>query len=112
MVLRLAFVCMAVFASAAFAQSAGSDDVDFALGLPQKMVVESVDLKNGVLVLDGHRYRVYTGDKVMMVSGPGASLSPEQLVPGMEVLVSTDGTVPSRSHAPYVRGLWSAPVEG
>ncbi|NKI35233.1 hypothetical protein HFP89_08645 [Wenzhouxiangella sp. XN79A] len=88
---------------------AQSDDVDMALGLPQKMVVESIDLKAGIMVLDGQRYRIASEDKRAVIRGPGTPLTPEQLSVGMEVMVSTDGTLPSSRNVPLIRGLWSAP---
>jgi hypothetical protein len=99
--------------SAAFGQSSegmnSAGGFDQAMGLPQVMIVESIDLKAGILVLNGQRYRVSSESKPLMIDAPGTTLSIEQLSVGMEVMVSTDGTEPSSSHTPVVRGLWAAP---
>ena len=87
-------------------QDAIQDDADMALGIPQPMTVESIDLKNGVVVLDGERYRVYPGRKDLRAPGRGPALELQDLAVGMSVLVATDGTQPGRSHQPYVLGLW------
>jgi len=81
-------------------------DADMALGIPQPMTVDSIDLKNGLVVLDGERYRVYPGRKDLRAPGRGPTLELQDLAVGMSVLVATDGTQPGRGHQPYVLGLW------
>ncbi len=86
-------------------QSVG-DMADFALGIPQPMTVEAIDLKNSVVVLDGERYRMFPGRKDIRGAAGAPALELQDLAVGMSVLVSTDGTQPTPGHRPYVLGLW------
>lgn len=109
----VALLGMLAVHTAAFSQSSegldGDVGFDQAMGLPQVMVVEAIDTKAGIVVLDGQRYRMGQESKPLMIDAPGTVLTLEQLSVGMQVVVSTDGTEPSASHTPFVRGLWAAP---
>ena len=83
-------------------------ETDLATSIPQLMVVESVDSEAGTVTLDGNVYRLALKSRPgpAAISPYGRSLSLSDLEPGMEILVSTDGTEPSRSNTPNLLGLW------
>ena len=83
-------------------------DIDSATGIPQVMVVDSVDSEAGTVTLNGDVYQVSDGTRPSRgaLSPNGRALKLSDLEPGMEVLVSTDGTMPSDSHQPRLKGIW------
>lgn len=83
-------------------------ETDLATGIPQLMVVQSIDSEAGTVTLDGNVYRLAVKSRPgpAAISPNGRALSLSDLEPGMEVLVSTDGTEPSRSNTPALLGLW------
>lgn len=83
-------------------------ETDIATGIPQLVVVEVIDADAGIVTLDGNVYRVTAQDlrAPTSISPNGRSLNLSDLEPGMEILVSTDGTEPSRSNRPQVLGMW------
>ena len=97
-------VTIAGFALPAWAQP----ETDIATGIPQLAVVESVDSEAGTVTLNGSVYQVSLASRPgpAAMSPNGRSLKLSDLEPGMEILVSTDGTQPSRSNRPQILGMW------
>ena len=76
---------------------------------PEQVVIERVDLESGLIVIGGQAYSLYDGDTSMFALPPEAgqrSLNPRLLRAGMEVMVVTDGTEPSRDHRPSILAIW------
>ena len=83
-------------------------DTDSATGIPQVMVVENVDSEAGTVTLNGNIYRVSVEKRPIRAaqSPNGRPLKLSDLEQGMEVLVSTDGTMPDDAHQPRIKGIW------
>ena len=83
-------------------------ETDMSTGIPQVMVVESVNLEAGTVTLNGDVYRVSVEKRPnrAALSPNGRTLKLSDLEPGMEILVSTDGTQPGPSNEPNVLGMW------
>ena len=102
-----AAIALAAIAALAMPLSAQLD-IDSATGIPQLMVVDSVDSEAGTVTLNGNVYRVSIQKRQAQaaLSPNGRALELSDLKPGMEVVVSTDGTMPSESHQPRLKGIW------
>ena len=101
--LAIALTAIAALAMPLLAQV----ETDMSTGIPQVMVVENVNLEGGTVTLNGDVYRVSVEKRPSRAAlGPnGRTLKLSDLEPGMEVLVSTDGTMPT-SHQPRLKGMW------
>ena len=100
---------MALAAIAALAMPLSAQlDTDSASGIPQVMVVDDINSEGGTVTLNGDVYRVSIEKRPSQgaLSPNGRALKLSDLEPGMEVLVSTDGTMPSDSHQPRLNGIW------
>lgn len=97
-------VTLAAFSLSAWAQL----ETDVATGIPQLAMVENVDREAGTVTLNGDVYRVELASRPgpAAISPNGRSLKLSDLEPGMEILISTDGTEPSQSNMPQVLGMW------
>jgi hypothetical protein len=103
----MAFLLLAGIAMSLQAQEQVDEyDEDLGLGIPRPMWVGDVDAKAGLIELDGRMYRIGQGKAIEMAAGPGKRLELADLEPGMQVLVSTDGTEPGRGRMPFVLGIW------
>jgi len=107
------FVVLMFWTVHASGQQAAEPGRDVPMSVPELMTVQSIDLSTGELVLDGQRYVAaldWSGDReqTMMSSQPGEELQValEDLRPGMQVLVETDGTEASRNHRPLILSIW------
>ena len=103
------YAAIALTAIAALATPiAAQIEIDMSTGVPQVMVVESVNLEAGTVTLNGDVYRVSVDKRPTRaaLSPNGRALKLSDLEPGMEVLVSTDGTEPGPSYEPNVLGMW------
>ncbi len=84
-----------------------SGDTDMALGIPQPMRVNEVDLASRTVVLDGQTYRVATAEQIRANAGDARDLlTLRDLRAGMDILVSTDGSVAQQGHQPMIRAMW------
>jgi len=108
-IIRQFSVAIAVAAIAALAMPLSAQvETDMSTGIPQVMVVENVNLEGGTVTLNGDVYRVSIEKRPSRaaLSPNGRTLKLSDLEPGMEVLVSTDGTQPGPSNEPNVLGMW------
>lgn len=107
--IRQLFAAVALVAGSSLASPLGAQLAnDSATGIPQLMVVESVNMEAGTVTLNGDVYRVNLEKRPTQatLSVNGRSLKLSDLEPGMEILVSTDGTEPGRSNSAQVLSMW------
>lgn len=104
LVLVILLVMLATFPLPAWAQP----ETDVATGVPQFAVVDNIDREAGTVTLNGNVYKVEVASRPgpEAISPNGRSLKFSDLEPGMEILISTDGTQPSRSNMPRLLGMW------
>ena len=91
----------------AFGQS--DSEIDVMATYPELVVIEEVDTELGRVVIDGQEYEIYDGDTSLLGLPPEAaqrSISLDQLSAGMEVMVSTDGSVPTAEHRANIVAMW------
>lgn len=84
---------------------------DLLAGPPELVVIERVDPESGLIVIAGQAYALFDGDTSLFALPSEAtqrSLDRGQLRAGMEVMVVTDGTEPSRDHRPSILAIWRA----
>ena len=105
----LAVIALAAVAALAMPLSA-QVDTDEATGVARVMVVDNVNAEAGTVTLNGDIYRISNEKRPSQsaLSPNGRALKLSDLEPGMEVLVLTDGTMPSDSHQPRLKGIWVA----
>ena len=108
--IRQAVTVIALAAAAALAMPLSAQlDTDAATGIPQLMVVDSVDSEARTVTLNGDVYRMSSREEGLNPAAPSSNGRPlrlSDLEPGMEVMVSTDGTVPGNSHQPRIKSIW------
>jgi hypothetical protein len=84
------------------------NDVDMAITPLQIMVVDGFDAEAGTVTLDGNTYRVSLDKRPAsaMAAPNKRALRLSDLKPGMEIVISTDGSEPTRTHQPMIIGIW------
>jgi hypothetical protein len=88
---------------------AHGQELDLKPSLPQVMQVDSVNVSDNIVILDGERYRWQSSNArqteqtaITESSGAGEIRFISQLQRGMRVRVVTDGSAPSDTHAPMI----------
>lgn len=105
---RLSAAIAIVAVAALVTPLSAQDDFDIAFTPLQILVVESIDTENGTVTLDGNVYRVSMENLPTTSMAPtnGRALRLSDLEQGMEVVISTDGSEPTRTHQPTIIGIW------
>jgi len=76
---------------------------------PELVVVEKVDAAGGRIVIEGQQFEIFEGDVSLFELPPEATqrrLSLDDLSPGMEVMVITDGTETTRDRVASIIAIW------
>ncbi|MEN1726912.1 MAG: hypothetical protein AAGJ52_00605 [Pseudomonadota bacterium] len=84
------------------------EEIDMALSIPSKVVIEAIDIDNNAVRIDRQWYRLLDIDSRNL--SRSQALGPIEigdLRAGMEVFIQTDGTEASRSHRPLILDIWS-----
>ena len=101
------FATLLLTVQMAFGQT--ESEIDIMATPPELVVIEKVDTELGRVVIDGQEYEIYEGDTSGLGLPPEAaqrSISLDRLSAGMEVMVSTDGTVTTAERSAKVVAMW------
>ncbi len=79
---------------------------DMARSIPAVAVIEAVDAEAMRVRINGQWYRMVSNGS-QYARADNQALSVQDLLPGMEVMMQTDGTEPSRGNEPLILSIWS-----